>query len=79
MSQGKPIEAVREKVMLTPKKTIFGRKATKEDESSCRSTEEMDLGTILIGTFPISLKCSTISLTLPNSSSKKRWRKAQWR
>ena len=25
----------------------------------------MDLGTILIGTFPLSLKCSTISLTLP--------------
>ena len=25
----------------------------------------MDLRTILIGTFPISLKCSTISLTLP--------------
>ena len=25
----------------------------------------MDLKTILIGTFPISLKCSTISLTLP--------------
>ena len=27
--------------------------------------EEMDLRTILIGTFPISLKCSNISLTLP--------------
>ena len=27
--------------------------------------EEMDLRTILIGTFPISLKFSTISLTLP--------------
>ena len=26
----------------------------------------MDLRTILIGTFPISLKCSTISLTLPD-------------
>ena len=25
----------------------------------------MDLRTILIGTFPISLKCSTISLILP--------------
>ena len=25
----------------------------------------MDLRTIMIGTFPISLKCSTISLTLP--------------
>ena len=27
--------------------------------------EKVDLRTILIGTFPISLKCSTISLTLP--------------
>ena len=39
-----------------------------DDESSYKSTEElgeeMDLRTILIGTFPISLKCSTISLTL---------------
>ena len=25
----------------------------------------MDLGTILIGTIPVSLNCSTISLTLP--------------
>ena len=28
-------------------------------------TKEMDLRTIMIGTFPISFKCSTISLTLP--------------
>ena len=26
----------------------------------------MDLGTIIIGTIPISLNCSTISLTLPD-------------
>ena len=55
--------------MPTQKKTKLGRKATKDDESSCRSTkemdEEMDLRTILIGMFPISLKCSIISLTLP--------------
>ena len=42
--------------------------ATEDDESSCRSTEEMaeemDLRTILIGTFPIYLKYCTISLTL---------------
>ena len=53
---------------MTPKKTKFGRKATEDDESSYRSTEEMakemDLGTILIGTIPISLNCSTTSLTL---------------
>ena len=41
--------------MPTPKKTKFGRKATKDDESSCGSTEEMakemDFGTIMIGTI----------------------------
>ena len=54
--------------MPTPKKTKFRRKDTKDDESSCRSTkdmaEEMDMRTIFIGTFPISFKCSTLSLTL---------------
>ena len=68
MPQGKSKATVREEVKPTPKKTQFGRKATKDDESSYRSTKkldkEMDLRTIMIGTFPISLKCSTISLTL---------------
>ena len=50
---------------LTPKKTKFGRKATKDDESTEEMDEEMDVRTILIGTFPISLKCSTIYITLP--------------
>ena len=49
----------------TLNKTKFGRKATEDDESSCGSDKEMDLRAFLIGTFPISLKCSTISLTLP--------------
>ena len=44
----------------TSKKNKFGRKATKDDDS----TEDMDLRTIMIGTFPIFLECSTISLTL---------------
>ena len=56
MPQGKPKE-----VRPTPKKTKFGRKATEDDESSCGSAEEMDLRTIMVGTFPIYLKCSTIS------------------
>ena len=56
----------------TSKKTKIGRKATKDEESSYRSDEEMDLKTILIGTFPISLKCSTISLTLPYFFKSKR-------
>ena len=54
--------------MPTPKKTKFGWKATKDDESSCKSTEEIaeeiDLRAIMIGTIPISLNCSTISRTL---------------
>ena len=72
MPQLKPKEEknLREEVMPTLKKTKFGRKATKDDESSCRFAEEMtkdmDLGTIMIGTIPISLKCLTISLTFPD-------------
>ena len=49
---------------LTSKKTKFGRKATENEESSCEFDEEMDMRNIMIGTFPVSLKCSTISLTL---------------
>ena len=51
-------------VRHTSKKTNFGRKATEDEESSCGSDEEMDLKTIMIGTFPIYLKCYTIYLTL---------------
>ena len=49
----------------TPKKTKLGRKGTEDKMASCRSNEEMDLKTILIGTFLVSLKCYTIYLTLP--------------
>ena len=67
MPQEKPKEAedLREEVMRTSKKTKFGRKNTEDEESSCGSDKEIDLRTILIGTFFISLKCSTISITLP--------------
>ena len=71
MPQGKPkeVENLREEMRPTPKKIKFRRKATEDDESNCRSTKElhkeMYLRTILTGTF-ISLKCSTIFLTLPN-------------
>ena len=56
---------MKEEVRLTSKKKKFGRKATEDEESSYRSNEEVDLKTIMIGTFPVSLKCYTISLTLP--------------
>ena len=49
----------------TSKKTKFKRKVIENEESSCGFDEEMDLKTILIGTFIVSLKCSTTSLTLP--------------
>ena len=41
-------------------------KATEDDESIEEIDEEMELRTILIVTFHISLECSTISLTLPD-------------
>ena len=44
----------------TSKKTKLGRNVTEDEESSYGSDEEMDLRTIMIGTFPISLKCYTI-------------------
>ena len=68
MPHGKPKEAenMREEMRPTPNKTKFGRNSIEDDESSEEMDEEMNLRTIMIGTFPIFLKCSTISLTLPN-------------
>ena len=67
MPQEKPKETknLREEVRPTSKKTKFVRKATEDEESSCEYDEEMDLKTIMIGAFLVSLKCYTISLTLP--------------
>ena len=59
----KETENLKEEVRPTSKKTKFGRKATEDEESSCGSNEEIDLKIILIGTFLVSFKCSTISLT----------------
>ena len=63
MPQEKPKETenLRKEVKATPKETKFERKATEDEEP----TEEMDSRNIMVGTFPISLKCSPISLTLP--------------
>ena len=47
-------------------KTKFGRKATKDIESMSSEEEVVDSEALLIGEIPISLNCSTISLTLPN-------------
>ena len=58
------------------KKTKFGRKAIEDEESSCEFDEEMDLKTIMIGTFLVSLKRSTISLTIPYFSKSKNMEKS---
>ena len=46
-------------------KTKFRRKDTKDMESISYADEVMDSKTLLIGEIPISLNCSTVSLTLP--------------
>ena len=50
------------------------QKATEDEESSYEFDEDVDLRTILIDTFPIYFKCSTISYHI--FSSQKTWRKA---
>ena len=47
------------------KKTKFRRKATEDMKSMSSADEVMDSEALLIGEIPISLNCSTISLTLP--------------
>ena len=67
MLQRKPkeVENLKEKVMPSLEKTKYGGKAIKNVESICSSNEEIDLGTIMIGTNLFSLNYSTSSLTLP--------------
>ena len=51
--------------MSSPEKAKFGRRAIEDAKSICYSNKEIDSGIILIGTIPISLNCSTSSLTFP--------------
>ena len=51
--------------MSSIEKTKSGGKAIENVESICSSKEETNLGTILIGTNPISINYSSSSLTLP--------------
>ena len=64
--QGKPKVAnnLKENVIPSLEKTKSRGKATENLESICSSNKETNLGTILIGTNPISLNYSTRSLTL---------------
>ena len=50
--------------MPSPEKTKFGRRVIDDAKSICNLDKETDLGIILLGIIPISLNCSTSSLTL---------------
>ena len=56
-------------------KTKIGRKASEDIESMSNVDKVMDLKALLIGEIPISLHCSTVSLTLPTIFKSKRQRK----
>ena len=59
------LEKVKEGMVPNLEKTKFGRKATEDMESMSSVDEVMDSRALLIGEIPISLNCSTISLTFP--------------
>ena len=69
------LEKVKEGMVPTLKKTKFGRKDTKDMESMSSVDEVMDSGALLIGEIPISLNCSTVSLTLPTIFKSKKAKK----
>ena len=50
--------------MPSPEKTKFGRKSIEDAKSICNPVKTTNSRIILIGTIPISLNCSTNSLTL---------------
>ena len=56
----------KERMVPNLEKTKFGRKDTEDMESMSSVDEVMDSKALLIGEIPISLNCSTISLTLPH-------------
>ena len=51
-------------MIYSSEKTKFGRKATEDMKSMSNVYEVMDTKALLIGEIPISLNCSTVSLTL---------------
>ena len=59
------LEKVKEGMVPSFKKTKFGRKAIEDMESMSSVNEVMDSKALMIGEIPISLNCSTVSLTLP--------------
>ena len=59
------LEKLKEGMVDSSKKTKFGRKAIEDMESMSSIDEVMDMEALLIGEIPISLNCTTASLTLP--------------
>ena len=59
------LEKVKEGMIPTLEKTMFGRNATEDMESMSNVDEVMDSEALMICEIPISLNCSTVSLTLP--------------
>ena len=58
------LEKVKEGMVPILEKTKFGRKATEDMESMSSVDEVTDSKALLIGEIPISLNCSTVSLTM---------------
>ena len=58
------LKKLKEEAIPIPKKTKFGRRDIEDAKSICNSDKETDSRIILIGIIPISLNCSTSSLTL---------------
>ena len=61
--------------MPSPEKTKIGRRAIEDAKSICNSNKETDSGIILKCTIPISLNCSTSSLTLTSFFKSKEMKK----
>ena len=59
------LEKVKEGMVPSLEKTKFGRKTIKDIESVRNVDEVMDSEALMIGEIPISLKFSTVCLTLP--------------
>ena len=59
------LDKVKEGMVPSLEKTKFGRKAIEDLDSMSSVDEVMDSEALMIGEIPISLNCSTNSLTLP--------------
>ena len=59
------LEKFKEGMVPSLEKTKFGRKAAEDMEQMSSVDKVIDSEALMIGEIPISLNCSTISLTLP--------------